>query len=345
MERTFEKVFREEEDQQAVEDLVELGEYANGEAIPDVMRGEIELYLNSLSNNKAPGVDGVPKELLVAGGEAVIQWLEELCQGAIGGRGIVRDWSRMEIIPFHKKGDAAECANYRPISLLPHAYKVFAKLIQNRMKQREEEILGEEQAGFRSGRGTVDHIFTLLQVIEKRWEKNKDTYCVFIDFKQAFDSINREYMIRVMRGCGFQEELLNTLEELYRNTTARVRKADIVTENFETTRGVIQGCPLSPHLFNLYLERVMLEALEGEEAGVEIVGIRINYLRYADDIVVIAETVEDLQRMVGRIEEQCRRYRLIINRNKTKSLKIGREITNMYICFNTGEVEQDNSFK
>lgn len=75
-------------------------------------------------------------------------------------------------------------------------------------------------------------------------------------------------MVRIMREWGFEEELVRTVEELYSNTTARVRKADIVTKNFETTRGVIQGCPLSPHLFNLYLERVMLEALDGEEGGV-----------------------------------------------------------------------------
>ena len=50
-------------------------------------------------------------------------------------------------------------------------------------------------------------------------------------------------------------------------TTARVRKADIVAENFPTTSGVIEGCPLSPHLFNLYLEKFMLETLAQRVRG------------------------------------------------------------------------------
>lgn len=152
-------------------------------------------------------------------------------------------------------------------------------------------------------------------------------------------------MLRVMRSWGFEKDLIEAVEELYGNTKARVRKADIVTDTFPTTRGVIQGCPLAPPLFNLYLERVMVEALEGEEGGVEMSGVRYTNLRYADDIVVVAETTEDLQRVVQKVEEQCKRYKLEINKDKAKSLAIGRERGDLNIRLSTGVIEQVDEFK
>lgn len=132
--------------------------------------------------------------------------------------------------------------------------------------------------------------------------------------------------MRVMRSWGFEESLVRVIEDLYSNTTARVRKADVVTEIFPTC-GVIQGCSLSPHLFNLYLERVILEAIEEEEeeGDVEVSGVKFNNLRDADNIVIIAKNRDDLQRMVEKTEEQCRKFKLEINKNKTKSMKTGRE--------------------
>ncbi len=337
----FEGIFSVRDEQHEGDDMIDIEENWNTGETPNIMKSETEQNLKALANNKAPGVDGVPKELLEAGGEEIARWLHKICQGAIEGKGVAEEWGQAEIIPIHKKGDTADCANYRPISLLPHAYKT----VHTRIKRREEEIYGEEQAGFRSGRGTTDHIFTLTQIIEKRWEKAQNTYCAFIDFKQAFDSVHREGMMRVMRSWGFQESLVRAIEELYGNTTARVRKADVVTETFPTTRGVIQGCPLSPHLYNLYLERVMLEALEEEEGGVEVSGVKFTNMRYADDIVIVAKTRDDLQRMLEKTEEQCKRFKLEINKNKTKSMKIAREREVLNVRLGTGEIEQVQDFK
>ena len=137
------------------------------------------------------------------------------------------------------------------------------------------------------------------------WEKNKDIHCVFIDFKQAFDSVWRLGMIEVMNFLGFEENLKRTIKKLYENTTAKIRKDSIISENFETASGVIQGCPLSPHLFNIYLEWIMEMALADQEGGIAVNGTKITNLRYADDIVLLAESKEELQNMTTKIEEQC----------------------------------------
>ena len=81
-----------------------------------------------------------------------------------------------------------DCNNYRGISLLCHCYKVFTAILMKRLTQRTDEILSEEQAGFRPGRGTIDQIFILRQIAEKYEEFGKDLYVCYIDFRKAFDS-------------------------------------------------------------------------------------------------------------------------------------------------------------
>ncbi len=93
------------------------------------------------------------------------------------------------------------------------------------------------------------------------------------------------------------------------------------------------------------LERVMLEALEEEEGGVEVSGVKLTNMRYADDIVIVAKTRDDLQRMVAKTEEQCKIFKLEINKNKTNSMKIGREREVLNIRLSTGEIEQVEDFK
>ena len=174
---------------------------------------------------------------------------------------------------------------------------------------------------------------------------NKNLYCFFIDFRQAFNSVWRHGMTEALNYFGFEPDLISTIKRLYEGTNAKVKKITMITDKFETTKGVIQGCPLSPHLFNIYLEWVIKMALDDVEGGVEIGGIRITNLRYADDIVIIAETIEDLISMIERIEVQCNRYKMKINTEKTKSMKIGRhtEVIDLRIGDNT--IEQVDKFK
>ena len=121
--------------------------------------------------------------------------------------------------------------------------------------------MGKEQAGFRPGRGTIDQVFVLSHIIEKYWEYDRVLYCVFIDFKQAFDSVWREGMIDVLREFGVEEGVTRTVNRMYQDTMARVRKRNIITEGFMTNKGVIQGCPMSPCLFNIYLQKIIIEAI------------------------------------------------------------------------------------
>ena len=93
---------------------------------------------------------------------------------------------------LQKKGDRTECGNYRGISLLAAAGKIFARILLNRLSSHiTTEVVPETQCGFRSNRSTLDMIFCLRQLQEKCIEQDRPLYIVFVDFTNAFDTVGR----------------------------------------------------------------------------------------------------------------------------------------------------------
>ena len=145
--------------------------------------------MRSLKNDKVAGVDNVPAELIKHGGEAVMDIITEICNKIWQTGEWPTPWTRSLIITLPKKGNLQLCQNYRTISLISHASKVMLKIILNRLKPQAEEVIAEEQAGFRSGRSTTEQIFNLRVLCEKYSQHQQDIYHVFIDFKKAFDRV------------------------------------------------------------------------------------------------------------------------------------------------------------
>src|SRR6218665_2420642 len=178
--------------------------------------------------------------------------------------------------------------------------------------------MADVQAGFRKERGTRDQITNLRILMQKANEHQQPLFMCFVDFKIAFDSIPHETLWVTMKEMGFLGHIINILTKLYSKQKARVKVAGTMSTEFRIRRGVRQGCVLSPTLFNIVAEMVMRETLEGYEGGVQIVGRRITNLRYADDIILKANTVEELQTLMRRLNEAGRKIGLQINTSKTK---------------------------
>jgi hypothetical protein len=146
-----------------------------------------------------------------------------------------------------------------------------------------------------------------------------------------------------MLEMGFPPHLVEILRNLYRQQMAAVRTAGITSSWFRVKKGVRQGCVISPCLFNILAEMVMRRVLENWNGGFKIGGITINNLRYADDIVLIAETAEELQELVDRLVQEGTNYNLLLNVAKTKVMTNTAERINIKV--NGTALEQVDVFQ
>ena len=192
------------------------------------------------------------------------------------------------------------------------------KIILNRLQPQAEEIIAEEQAGFRAGRSTTEQTFNLRILCEKYLQHQQNLYQVFIDFKKAFDRVWHEALWANMRKYNINTSIIRAIENLYDKAQSAVLFYGSTGEWFRTTVGVRQGCLLSPTLFNIFLERIMCEALDDHEGSVSIGGRLITNFRFADDIVVNAEQEEEAGVLIDRLDRTTTRYKMEIGPDKTK---------------------------
>ena len=143
------------------------------------------------------------------------------------------------------------------LSLISHASKVMLKILQARLQQYVNRELPDVQAGFRKGRGTRDQIANILWIIQKAREFQKNTYFCFIDNAKAFDCVDHNKLWKILQELGIPDYLTCILRNMYAGQEATVRTLHGNTDWFQIRKGVLQGCILSPCLFNLYAKYIM----------------------------------------------------------------------------------------
>jgi len=121
------------------------------------------------------------------------------------------EWKLSIIVPTHKKGDKTDCNNYRGISLLPTTYKILSYILLSSLIPYAKEIIGDHQCGFQRNRSTIDHIFCIRQILEKKWEHNEPVYQPFIYFKKAYDSVRRDVLYKILIEFGILRKLVSLI--------------------------------------------------------------------------------------------------------------------------------------
>ncbi|XP_039403554.1 uncharacterized protein LOC120409474, partial [Mauremys reevesii] len=188
--------------------------------------------------------------------------LEELFNKAWEEEKVPEAWKKGIIVKLPKKGDLSLCDNWRGINLLSVLGKVFCRVLLQRIRQAVEEVLREEQTGFRSGRGCVDQIFVLRMIMEQSLEWNSPLFINYLDFKKAFDSIRHPSLWNILKTYGFPPKVINILKDMYADNKCCVHHEGQWSEWFHVRTGVRQGCVISPILFLVVIDWVMRKATE-----------------------------------------------------------------------------------
>ena len=229
------------------------------------------------------------------------------------------------LIPIPKKKKASECEDYRTISLIPHAAKVLLRIINRRLESKANYYLGDDQFGFRRGRSTRDAIAVMRTLVERNLEYNQDVFACFVDFEKAFDRVNWEKLTEILEKIGIDWRDRRLIRNLYMAQRAQVRVGDGESRWAIIGRGVRQGCPLSPVLFNIYAEEMVRQAWEELEVGIKVGGQLIKSVRFADDQALVSGSSKGLQALVDALEIQCGKFGMKINHKKTKVMRFSRK--------------------
>jgi len=209
----------------------------------------------------------------------------------------------MDVLHIPKTGDLKQCKNYI-IALVSHASKMLLRIILERIRVNTETEIADKQAEFRQGRETRDQITNLRIPMHKAREHQQPLYMCFMDFKKAFDSISRDKLWVTVMDMEYPLHLIDMLaiQETGRRT---------LLDWFPVKKVVRQGCVLSPYLFNILAEMVRRETVNGFQGGLQIGGQMITNFRYANDIILLATSEAELDRV------SCE-YSLHISIDKTK---------------------------
>ena len=174
-----------------------------------------------------------------------------------------KDFTEVTMIALKKKPQATKCSDHRIISLITHTAKLAAKILRRRIERKIENILREDQFGFRRGKRTRDETGMLRIISELTLEVDAELCVCFIDWQKAFDRVNWTKLMQILKITGIDWRERRLISNVYVAQNVKVRLDRGETRSMNIGRGVRQGCHLSPILFNLYSECLTKEALEG----------------------------------------------------------------------------------
>nr|XP_049618290.1 E3 SUMO-protein ligase PIAS2 isoform X1 [Syngnathus scovelli]XP_049618292.1 E3 SUMO-protein ligase PIAS2 isoform X1 [Syngnathus scovelli]XP_049618293.1 E3 SUMO-protein ligase PIAS2 isoform X1 [Syngnathus scovelli] len=284
---------------------------------------EVTEVVKKLLGGKAPGVDEIRPEFLKALDVVGLSWLTRLYNVAWTSGTVPLDWQTGVVVPLFKKGDRRVCSNYRGITLLSLPGKVYSGVLERRVRREVEPRIQEEQCGFRPGRGTVDQLYTLGRILKGAWEFAQPVHMCFVDLEKAFDRVPREVLWRVLREYGVPSQLIRAVRSLYHRCQSLVRISGSKSDSFPVRVGLRQGCPLSPILFIIFMDRISRRS-RGVE-GVRFGDLSIASLLFADDVVLLASSGRDLQLSLERFAAECEAVGMRVSTSKSESMVLDRK--------------------
>ena len=222
-----------------------------------------------------------------------------------------------------KKTRAKLATDFRPIANIRLFYKVFAYMVLARVEQSLESFQPEAQHGFRSGRRMEEHVLTTNLFLDKSRPAGLPLWIISLDLSKAFDTVNWETLWEALRRQNISNQLIWILQCLYHNQTGVVRDGAGDSRTFDIFSGVRQGCVLSPRLFCAALELAMSEwRLANPHGGVDLGDAmpRLLDLRFADGILIFANTKEEVQNLLDSLVRHLATAGLVLNTSKTVAL-------------------------
>ena len=251
--------------------------------------------------------------------------------------------------PIHKKGDKKDPDNYRGIAVGSCLGKLYSYVLLNRLEKfiEKNQLVKHNQIGFMKNSQTSDHMFVLKTLVDKFVKDRKERlYVAFVDFKKAYDTINRGKLFQKLKQAQLGDLFLKSLKAMYSSVKYCIKMTNGYTDPIKSFKGLKQGCVLSPTLFNIFIDDV--ESIFTENCDpVRLSDKDLNHLLYADDLILISKSPEGLQNCLNHLDEYCQLWDLNVNIAKSKTMifnSSGRVLQNHTFLYRKKELELVQSF-
>jgi exonuclease III len=305
-----------------------------------------------MHQGRSPGTDGLTVSLY----KALWDILEEsFFQAAIEGfhEGELSSSQKKSIIRLisKKSKDKLNIDNWRPISLLNVDMKILSKLLAVRMERCLEGIIHEDQTAFISKRNIIDGIRKVEYIFDSSNKFNRQGALISVDFKKAFDSVSHEYLWATLKQFGFGENMVHMIKTLYFNAESAILNEGISSQYFSLQRSCRQGDCLSPYLFIIAIEPLLINIRNNKDInGIMYGGTEFKISAYADDVTLFMRDLRGIKEVMQTLENFGELTGLQINKDKSEVMGMGRwaynqdlhgiglkvvdamKVTGIYIC-------------
>lgn len=286
---------------------------------------ELDRAIHSVPLKKASGCDLVANEAIKTLGLKSRDTLLDIFNQCVEDRCWPEQWKIGRIFLLHKKGAKGDVRNYRPITLLCHLRKILEIIIWERMKTWSEMVIGPIQAGFRPERGCCEQVLVLQHAIDMAKRSRRICWCVFVDFKNAYDSVSHLGLLWKLKEHGLSRNMVEFFRSFLVNQQGMIAN-DPTNATFPVARGVPQGSVLSPFLFNIFINDLVksdtissLGINLGTEHG------KIGALFYADDSALISTSQPNAQRQLDVVSNWSKEWGMSIHPQKTVVMTFGKK--------------------
>ena len=281
---------------------------------------ELVEAISKMKYGKAVGPDGILTEYLKFATTNVVKILLQLMNIIFSKAIYPSAWTDNFLKAIYKSGPTDDPGNYRGLAIGSTMAKLYSTVLLNRLEEiiTERGTLSKNQIGFIKGHRTADHIYVLKTLITKYTKNKGRLYAAFIDFRKAYDTVNRELLLKNLEEYDIRGKLWNNIKSIYNLVKYTIKIGNRAMNPITSNLGLKQGCPLSPLLFNLYINDISEQLKPTSEDSIMLQNEKITHFMYADDLIIVASSKELLQDKLNSLSNFAEMKDLTINTKKSQ---------------------------
>jgi hypothetical protein len=290
----------------------------------------MEEAIRRRGNRSAPGLDGLTNILLKSDTKVMAKLLVQMVKIILAKGRCPKIWKVSRTVLIYKGGDKEDPRNWRPISLTSVLYRVIMARVTTCLFHLHEKVglVSPNQKGFVPGTpGCLEHALRANSILLDAVRSKRSLFVLTVDLKDAFGSIPHELIRSILAKINLPRSLVSFIGDLYENTSTKISKGGELTSEIEILKGVRQGCPLSPLIFDLAIDAAIRRLAErnkedgywrliGDENVCEVVQA------YADDLILFSESREGMEKIIEALSEFLTYARIQVNPAKCEAFYI-----------------------